>query len=46
DADWRWGGDAQAIKTSILAGRMGVMPALGGVLGEQGVRDVAAFFST
>lgn len=40
DADWRWGGDAQAIKTSIMAGRMGVMPALGEVLGEQGVRDV------
>lgn len=46
DADWRWGDDAQAIKTSILAGRMGVMPALGGVLGEQGVRDVAAYVLT
>ncbi len=46
DADWRWGGDAQAIKTSILVGRMGVMPALGGVLGEQGVRDVAAYVLT
>ncbi|AHG40274.1 cytochrome CBB3 [Pseudomonas syringae CC1557] len=46
DADWRWGGDAKAIKDSIMGGRNGVMPALGGALGEQGVRDVAAYVLT
>lgn len=46
DADWRWGGDAQAIKTSILAGRQAVMPPWGAVLGEQGVRDVSAYVLT
>lgn len=43
DAYWRWGGDPQSIKTSILNGRQAVMPAWGAVLGEQGVRDVAAY---
>ncbi|MDU9398655.1 cytochrome-c oxidase, cbb3-type subunit III [Pseudomonas sp. zfem003] len=43
DADWRWGGEAETIKTTILGGRHGVMPAWGEVIGEQGVRDVAAF---
>jgi cytochrome c oxidase cbb3-type subunit 3 len=43
DADWRWGGDAQTIKTTIMGGRQAVMPAWGEVIGEQGVRDVAAF---
>ncbi|WP_462402141.1 cytochrome-c oxidase, cbb3-type subunit III [Pseudomonas sp. Marseille-QA0332] len=43
DADWRWGGDAQAIKASIMDGRHGVMPAWGQTLGEQGVSDVSGF---
>lgn len=43
DADWRWGGEPETIKTTILGGRHGVMPAWGEVIGEQGVRDVAAF---
>lgn len=43
DNDWRWGGEAATIKTTIMGGRHGVMPAWGEVLGEQGVRDVAAF---
>lgn len=43
DADWRWGGDPQSIKTSIMAGRHAVMPAWGAVIGEQGVRDVSAY---
>lgn len=43
DADWRWGGEPETIKTTILGGRHGIMPAWGEVIGEQGVRDVAAF---
>ena len=43
DSDWRWGGDAAAIKTSILHGRTGVMPAWGAVIGEEGVKNVAAY---
>lgn len=46
DDVWRWGGDAQAIKTSILNGRMGVMPGWGPVLGDQGVTDVSAYVIT
>ena len=43
DADWLYGGDAEAILTSILDGRKGVMPALGGVLGHKGANEVAAY---
>jgi len=43
DADWRWGGDAQTIKTTIMGGRHAVMPAWGEVVGDQGVRDVSAY---
>ncbi|MEG7363817.1 cytochrome-c oxidase, cbb3-type subunit III [Pseudomonas citronellolis] len=46
DQDWRWGGDAQTIQTTILGGRHAVMPAWGEVLGDQGVHDVAAFVTT
>ncbi|MGE8362405.1 cytochrome-c oxidase, cbb3-type subunit III [Pseudomonas sp.] len=43
DAHWRWGGEAETIKTSILHGRQGVMPAWGQLLGEDGVKQVAAY---
>ena len=43
DNQWRWGGDAETIKTSILHGRVAVMPAWGQVIGEEGVKNVAAF---
>ncbi|MNE27155.1 Cbb3-type cytochrome c oxidase subunit CcoP1 [compost metagenome] len=43
DATWRWGGAADTIKTSILGGRMAAMPAWGGMLGENGVRNVAGY---
>ncbi|WP_152224375.1 cytochrome-c oxidase, cbb3-type subunit III [Pseudomonas sp. SCB32] len=43
DQDWRWGGDAQSIETTILGGRHAAMPAWGDVLGDKGVQDVAAF---
>lgn len=43
DQEWRWGGDPAAIKTSILQGRNGVMPAWGAIIGEEGVKNVAAY---
>lgn len=43
DGDWRWGGDAETIKTTILHGRVAAMPAWGAVIGENGVKNVAAF---
>lgn len=41
DGDWLYGGEPEAIKTSIMDGRAGMMPALAGALGEGGTRDVA-----
>ncbi|MDD1014602.1 cytochrome-c oxidase, cbb3-type subunit III [Pseudomonas rubra] len=46
DKDWRWGGDPETIKATIMSGRHGVMPAWADVIGEQGVADVAAFVLT
>ncbi|OGA53035.1 MAG: cytochrome-c oxidase, cbb3-type subunit III [Betaproteobacteria bacterium RIFCSPLOWO2_12_FULL_62_13] len=43
DLEWLWGGTPEAIKTSITEGRLGVMPAWGPVLGEEGVKDVAHY---
>lgn len=43
DMEWIWGGTPEAIKTSIAEGRMGVMPAWGQLLGDQGVRDVTHY---
>jgi cytochrome c oxidase cbb3-type subunit 3 len=43
DADWLYGGDAQTILASILDGRNGVMPPLGGALGHNAVNEVAAY---
>ena len=43
DQHWRWGGEPESIKTSIMNGRQGVMPGWSAVIGEQGVADVAAF---
>lgn len=43
DDSWLWGGSPEAIKTSILDGRTGVMPAWGAVLGEEGVDQVAGY---
>jgi cytochrome c oxidase cbb3-type subunit III len=42
NGDWAWGGSPEAIKTSILEGRTGVMPAWGEILGEEGTEQVAA----
>lgn len=43
DKDWLYGGDADAIKSSIANGRMGVMPAMGAALGEEGGKQVAHY---
>ncbi|MFV3380655.1 cytochrome-c oxidase, cbb3-type subunit III [Pseudomonas sp. NY15354] len=46
DKDWRWGGEPETIKASIMEGRHGVMPGWAEVIGEQGVADVAAYVLT
>ncbi|MCY1227514.1 Cbb3-type cytochrome c oxidase subunit CcoP1 [compost metagenome] len=43
DSNWRWGGEPETIKTTILHGRMAAMPAWGDVLGDAGVKNVAAY---
>jgi len=43
DGDWLYGGDPETIKTSIMNGRNGVMPALGPALGEAGTLDVVNY---
>jgi cytochrome c oxidase cbb3-type subunit 3 len=43
DDDWLYGGHPDAIKTSIVAGRQGAMPAWGSIIGEQGVSNVTAY---
>ena len=43
DGDWLYGGAPDKIVETVTGGRMGVMPALGAVLGEQGTKDVAAY---
>lgn len=43
DNDWLWGGDEQRLLETIAQGRHGIMPALGSVLGEEGVKEVASY---
>ena len=43
DAEWLYGGSGKEIMVSILDGRTGVMPPLEGVLGFQGVNEVASY---
>lgn len=43
DDAWLYGGQPETIKASIMNGRRGAMPAWGAALGEDGVRDVAAY---
>jgi cytochrome c oxidase cbb3-type subunit 3 len=43
DNDWLYGGHPDAIKTSIVAGRQGAMPAWGSIIGEQGVTNATAY---
>ncbi len=44
DNDWQYGGSPEAIKTSILEGRRGVMPPMAAALGgEEGIAEVVAY---
>ena len=43
DTDWLYGGEPQTIKESITNGRNGIMPPFAGVLGEEGVKNVASY---
>jgi cytochrome c oxidase cbb3-type subunit 3 len=43
DDAWLYGGTPEAIKTSILDGRTGAMPAWAAVLQDQGVEEVTAY---
>lgn len=43
DNDWLWGGDPEAIKTSILDGRQGIMAGWGEVLKKQEVLQVTEY---
>ena len=44
DDDWLFGGEPETIKTTILGGRAGFMPAFAPMLGgDQGVREVVAY---
>jgi len=43
DKDWLWGGAPETIRESIANGRMGVMPALGPVIGEEGTKNVVNY---
>lgn len=42
DSAWLYGGNPEQIEASISNGRNGVMPALGAVLGDDGLNDVVA----
>jgi cytochrome c oxidase cbb3-type subunit III len=44
DRDWQWGGEPEAIRTSIADGRNGVMPPMGAAVGGgENVRDVTHY---
>ncbi len=43
DAAWLYGGSPEAVLQTITNGRIGVMPALGAAIGEQGVDEVVAY---
>jgi cytochrome c oxidase cbb3-type subunit III len=43
DNDWLWGGEPESIKTTLLKGRQGMMPAQLAVIGEEGIRNVTGY---
>ena len=43
DNDWLYGGGAATVEATIAGGRNGIMPPLGGMLGEDGVKNVANY---
>ena len=46
DNDWLYGASPEQVKSSILNGRIGVMPPWGAALGEMGVENVVAYVLT
>ncbi|MBT8445905.1 MAG: cytochrome-c oxidase, cbb3-type subunit III, partial [Gammaproteobacteria bacterium] len=43
DSDWLYGGEPKTIEMTIANGRIGVMPALGAALGEEGSEQVTQY---
>lgn len=43
DSEWMWGDSFDAVKTTILSGRSGIMVPWGAALGDDGVRDTAHY---
>lgn len=43
DNAWLYGGEPEAILTTVMDGRIGAMPAWGDALGEQGVQEVVTY---
>ena len=43
DGDWLYGGSPQAIKASIMDGRIGVMPNWDAAVGEDGVKELTQY---
>ena len=43
DSDWLYGGDQQTLMTTILHGRQAAMPAWQTILGDEGIKNVAAY---
>jgi len=43
DDDWQWDASEASIEQTLRNGRQAVMPALGSVLGEEGVAEVTAY---
>jgi len=46
DDNWLYGGDAAAIRQTLVEGRNGIMPAHGDLLGENRVRILAAYVAS
>jgi cbb3-type cytochrome c oxidase subunit III len=43
DGDWLYGGEPEAIKTTLINGRNGMMPAFGAVIDSEQQRDVVHY---
>ena len=43
DDDWLWGGDPESIKTTILNGRQGAMPAWKGMIKDENIEQVTEY---
>jgi cytochrome c oxidase cbb3-type subunit 3 len=43
DSDWLYGGEPETIRTSIVGGRNGIMPAFGSILGAEDTKNVVHY---